>query len=244
MIDSRLASWTDVRDHVAAGNTVAFLPFGAHEEHGPHLPLSTDTIVAVETAKRLSEHYNGLLLPEIAYGETWVTSGYPGTISLSPTTVTAIAVDIGMAVAGFGIRQFVIVNGDFGNRVPLAAAGRALNEKGIATIVLDYPGMDAAIAAARDTAPAHPIMNHAEEIETSMVLAAAPTAVSSDRYVAEYPEFPVDFGLRPIQLHEVSASGVFGDPTTASAAKGEALYDAVVTGSIVDIDLFIAGSTR
>jgi creatinine amidohydrolase len=75
-----------------------------------------------------------------------------------------------------------------------------------------------------------------------MVLAAAPETVHVDRYVAEYPVFPVDFGLRPMRLHEVSASGVFGDPATASVAKGESLYAAVVEASIPVIERFIAGT--
>jgi len=242
MIDANSTPWTDVRDHIAAGNTVAILPFGALEQHGPQLPLGTDTIVAVHTARLLGAHFNALVLPAVSYGETWATSGYPGTVSLSPATVTAIATDIGRSVAGFGIRQFVILNGDFGNRLPLGAAARALDELGIPTLVLDYPGMDAAIAEVRESRPASPMMNHAEEIETSMVLAAAPETVHTGRFAPEYPEFPVDFGLRPMRLHEVSASGVFGDPSTATAAKGQALYDAVIAASIPIIETFIAGT--
>jgi creatinine amidohydrolase len=242
MIDAYSTPWTDVRDHIGAGNTVAILPFGALEEHGPQLPLGTDTIVAVHTARALAEHFNALLLPAVSYGETWATSGYPGTVALSPATVTAIATDIGKAVASFGIRQFVILNGDFGNRLPLGAAARALDELGVPTLVLDYPGMDARIAEVRESRPASPNMNHAEEIETSMVMAAAPETVHSDRFAPEYPEFPVDFGLRPMRLHEVSVSGVFGDPTTATAAKGDSLYEAVIEASIPLIDRFIAGT--
>jgi creatinine amidohydrolase len=242
MIDAYSTPWTDVRDSIAAGRTLAFLPFGALEEHGPHLPLGTDTMVAVHTARLLAERYDALLLPALSYGDTWATSGYPGTIGLSPATVTAIAVDIGRAVASFGIRQFVIVNGDFGNRIPLGAAVRTLAEEGIAALVLDYPGMDDAITRVRDSVPAAPGMNHAEEIETSMVLASDPLTVRTDRYVAEYPEFPADFGIRPLRLHEISASGVFGDPSTATAAKGESLYAAVLAESILVVDRFIAGT--
>jgi creatinine amidohydrolase len=243
MIDAYSTPWTDVRDHISAGNTVAILPFGALEEHGPQLPLGTDTIVAVHTARALAEHFNAILLPAISYGETWATSGYPGTVALSPATVTAIATDIGKAVASFGIRQFVILNGDFGNRLPLGAAARALGEAGIPTLVLDYPGMESRIEEIRESRPASPGMNHAEEIETSMVMAAAPETVHPERFAAEYPEFPVDFGLRPMRLHEVSASGVFGDPSTASAQKGASLYEAVIEASIPVIELFIAGTS-
>jgi creatinine amidohydrolase len=243
MIDAYSTPWTDVRDHIAEGRTIAFLPFGALEEHGPQLPLGTDTIVAVHTARALAEHFDALLLPAISYGDTFATSGYPGTVGLSPATVTAIATDIGRAVASFGIRQFVIINGDFGNRIPLATAARTLAAEGVPAIVLDYPGMDEQIALVRESEPAWGGMNHAEEIETSMVLAVDSDLVHTDRYVAEYPELPVDFGLRPLRLHETSVSGVFGDPATASAEKGDSLYSAVVTAAIPIIKRFIAGSS-
>ncbi|NEM91497.1 creatininase family protein [Galbitalea soli] len=243
MIDAYTTPWTEVRDRIAGGTTIAILPFGALEEHGPQLPLGTDTIVAVHTARLLAEHFDALLLPAISYGDTWATSGYPGTVGLSPATVTAIAVDIGRAVHSFGIRQFVILNGDFGNRLPLGAAVRALEGEGIATLQLDYPGMDAAIAEVRESVQATGGMNHAEEIETSMVWAAAPETVHPERFAPEYPVFPVDFGLRPLRLHEVSVSGVFGDPTPATPEKGHLLYDAVVAASIPIIERFVAGTT-
>jgi creatinine amidohydrolase len=239
MIDARTTPWTDVRDHIAAGNTLAILPFGALEAHGPHLPLGTDTIVAVGSAERLATRFDALLLPPIEYGDTWATSGYPGTVSLSPETVTSLAVDIGVAVAGFGIGHFVILNGDFGNRVPLDAAARKLEELGIRTLVLNYPGMDEKIAEIRESVPAGPGINHAEEVETSMVLAVAPATVHPERYVAEYPEFPDDFGLVPLKLHEISELAVFGDPSTATAEKGEALFEAVLAASVPIVERFI-----
>lgn len=241
MLDAYRCSWTEVRDWAATDGLLAFLPVGALEEHGPHLPLGTDTMVAVHSARLLAEHFDGLLLPAVPYGETWATSGYPGTVSLSPATVTAVAVDIGRAVADFGVRGIVIVNGDFGNRVPLAAAARTLNAAGVAAMVLDYPGLDEAIAEHRRSVPLVGGMNHAEEIETSMVLAVDPELVYQERYVAEYPTLPVDFGLRPLRLHEVSTSGVFGDPGPASAETGELLYTGVVEASIRIIRRFLEG---
>jgi creatinine amidohydrolase len=239
MIDARTTPWTDIRDHIAAGNTLAILPFGALEAHGPHLPLGTDTIVAVRSAERLAARFDALLLPPVEYGNTWATSGYPGTVSLSPETVTSITVDIAVAVAGFGIDTLVILNGDFGNREPLAVAARRLADRGIRALVLDYPGMDEKIAEIRESAPAAAAINHAEEIETSMVLAAAPETVHPDRYVAEYPEFPADFGVVPIKLHKISRLAVFGDPSSATAAKGEALFDAVLAASVPIVERFI-----
>jgi creatinine amidohydrolase len=232
VLDAYRAAWTDVAAHLSRV-PVAILPFGALEQHGPQLPLGTDTATAAEVARRLAERLDAVLLPPIHYGDTWNTAGYPGTVSLSTTTVTAIATDIGRSVAASGARLLVVVNGDWGNRLPLATAMRTLEEEGaIRAIALDYPGMDAAIAEVRESRPAAPGLNHAEEVETSIMLAIDPATVHPDRYEAAYPTFPSDFGTRPMQLHPFSASGVFGDPSTATAEKGERILAATVEASL------------
>jgi creatinine amidohydrolase len=230
--------WTDVAEHLRTTSGLAILPFGALEQHGPHLPLGTDTMTAVHVAAAIADELDAVLLPAVNYGDTWNNAGYPGTISLSPGTVTAIAVDIGRAVVASGGSALVIVNGDWGNRGPLYSAMRMLADEGIAAVTLDYPGMDAAVAQVRESVPAARGLNHAEEVETSILLNIAPELVRSDRYVAEYPEFPADFGIRPMQLHTFSASGVFGDPATASAEKGEAILVATIEASIQALNDF------
>ncbi|MDF2444372.1 MAG: creatinine amidohydrolase, partial [Subtercola sp.] len=217
------------------------LPFGALEQHGPHLPLGTDTATASVVARRLAEQLDAVLLPPIHYGDTWNNAGYPGTVSLSGETVTAIAVDIGRSLVASGARGLIIVNGDWGNRMPLQTAARRLTaERTIAAIALDHPGMDAAIAAVRESAEAAPGLNHAEEVETSIMLAIDPGTVHPERYVSAYPTFPSDFGTRPMQLHPFSESGVFGDPSSATAAKGEAILAATVAASLAVLADFVA----
>ena len=243
MIAAGSTPWTDVRDHIATGHTVAVLPFGALEQHGPQLPLATDTIQATGVAERIAERYDALLLPAVAYGDTWNNAGYPGTVSLSAPTVTAIAVDLARSVWSFGIKSLVIINGDWGNRNPLYEATRILErEHGIRILVLDYPGLTEAAEHVIESGPAAPGLCHADEIETSLVLALAPDQVHPDRYVACYPEFPADFGVRPMQLHQFSESGVFGDPTLADADKGRTLLEAVVTASVPIIDAYLTTS--
>jgi creatinine amidohydrolase len=241
MIDADRTPWNDVAAHLAAGDGLAILPFGALEQHGPHLPLGTDTMTATEVARRLAERLDAVLLPAIAYGDTWNNAGYPGTVSLSPTTVTAIAVDLGRSLVASGARGLVIVNGDWGNRMPLYAATRILTaEAQIAAITLDYPGMAEAANAVRHSAEAAPGLNHAEEVETSIMLAIDADTVHPDRYVSVYPAFPSDFGTRPMQLHPFSPSGVFGDPASATAEKGEAILAATVEASLAVLADFIA----
>jgi creatinine amidohydrolase len=230
MLVAATATAPQVAAHLAATRGIAVLPFGALEQHGPHLPLSTDTITAEAVAAALADPLDALLLPTVPYGDTWNMSGYPGTVSLRSETVTAIAEDIGRGIAGSGARAFVIVNGDWGNRAPLAVAARRLDEV-LPTIVLDHPGLDAAADRVRESPPAAAGLAHAEEVETSLLLHVAPHLVGDER-PAEYPLFPSDFGVRPMRMHPFSVSGVFGDAGPASDVKGAALLEAIVQASL------------
>lgn len=241
MLELAGATSLDVRRFVASGRRLAVVAVGALEAHGPHLPLSTDTIVAERIAREIASRCEGALLPAVAYGETWATSGYPGTISLSPDTVRAIALDLARGATASGLDRVVVVNGDFGNRLPLAAAARELAAEGVRLLVLDHPGLAEAADAVRETPAAAPGMNHAEEIETSMVLAAEPSLVRTELAAPEYPEFPADFGTRPVRLHEIGVTGVFGDPRAADADKGERLFAAVVEAAVPLVERFLAG---
>jgi creatinine amidohydrolase len=241
VIDAAASSWMDVA--LALRGRPAILPFGALEQHGPHLPLATDTVTAEAVASALAERLSGVLLPAIPYGETWNNAGYPGTVSLSPSTVTAIAMDIARAVLDAGASALIVVNGDWGNRAPLAAAAHLLATEGLPCHLLDYPGMEDAADGVQESPLAAPglSLRHAEEIETSLMLAIAPQLVRMERATAEYPDFPADFGTRPMQLHPFSRSGTFGDARPATAAKGHAVLAATIDASEAEVRAFLAG---
>jgi len=95
MLDAATAAWPEVQEFLAR-RPVAVLAFGAQEEHGPHAPLQTDTLLAGALARRIATEMDLLLLPPVPYGETWSTSGYPGTLSLSFATVQAILAGVWM----------------------------------------------------------------------------------------------------------------------------------------------------
>ncbi len=241
MIDGYRSAWPEAAAKLAGRPGLAFLPFGAFEQHGHHLPLGTDTIVATHVASSLAERFDSLLLPAVSYGETWNNAGYPGTLSLSPATVVAIAVDIGRAVAASGGAALVVVNGDWGNRAPLAEAVELLARESVDAMVLDYPGMDESAAAVRRSAQPAPglSLDHAGEIETSILLRIEPGLVDAGRYTIGYPDFPEDFGTRPMQLHPFSESGVFGDPRPATGETGAAILSAVIAESARAVEEFV-----
>lgn len=241
MLEGRTAAWPQVAAKAGAG-CVAVLPFGAFEQHGPHMPLSTDTIMAIELARRLAEAADALLLPPVHYGETSGNNGFPGTISLGFDTVRHIALDICAGLQASGVAGLVIVNGDFGNQAPLKLAAREASEKlRYPVLMIDYPGLAEIGAEVSQTPSAGHGFFHADEVETSMVLAIEPAAVQMERAQAEYPEFPPGYGSRPIPLREISQSGVFGDPRQASAEKGERILAAITVRAAAIVDSFVAG---
>ena len=240
MLDLHAATSPEVKEALARG-AVAVLAIGALEQHGAHLPLSTDTIMAQGVARRIAAEIDGLLLPPIAYGDAWNNEGFAGTLSLSSDTMRAIFLDIGRGLKRMGFRALVIINGHFGNRVAISQAAQALKvEAGFPVMYLDYPGMEAIASKICDSEPAAPTFYHADEVETSMVLALEPELVRMDKAAPEYPVFPETFGLEPIGLDSFNKSGVFGDPRPSTAEKGETLIAGITEESVRLIRLFLA----
>jgi len=233
------APWPDIAEATQKG-ALAVLAIGACEQHGAHLPLTTDTDMSHGVARCIAGELHALLLPPIAYGDAWNNEAFTGTLSLSPATLRAVIEDIGQGLRRMGVRGLVIVNGHFGNRDPIALAARALVGSGLPVMHLDYPGMEALAGQICDSTPAAPGFYHADEVETAIMLALRPEAVDMARAAPEYPEFPPTFGIEPMQLRDFVTSGVFGDPRPATAAKGEALIAGIVAESLRLVGLWRA----
>lgn len=234
-IDLAKASWRDAGEAITRG-AWAVLPVGALEQHGYHLPLTVDTDLAAGVARGIADALDALLLPAIAYGDAWSSSSFLGTISLKPDTLRAIVLDIGRELKRMGVPVLVTLNGHFGNKEPIALAARQLRDEGLRVIHLDYPGLEALAAAICDSAPAGPGFFHADEVETSMMLALRPDSVHLEKAVAEYPTFPAGFGIEPMQLGDFNQSGVFGDPCPSTADKGRRLIDGIVANCLERIE--------
>lgn len=226
-IDTSMTSWRETGEAIVAG-AWAVLPIGAHEQHGHHLPLTVDSDLASGVARGIADALDALLLPALPYGDAWNNSGFAGTISLRPDTLRAIVLDIGRELIRMKVPVLITLNGHFGNKEPIALAARVLEAEGLRVIHLDYPGLEALAAEICESKPAGPGFFHADEVETSMMLALRPESVRLERAVAEYPIFPASFGHEEIQLASFNRSGVFGDPCPATADKGRRLIDGIV----------------
>ena len=225
-------TWPEVADAVAR-TPFALLPFGAIEEHGPHLPLGTDALAAASLAARVAAEADLIELPVMPYGQVWSLEHFDGSLSVSDATLVSLVFELAAGLERVGIKGIVLLSAHPGNAAALKKASRALEERGgIPAICLTYPGLAAVAAQVRESPESHHAIMHADELETSIMLALHEEAVHMDRAVAEYPQYPPHFDVGAVRWDTVTASGVFGDPTAATRAKGEAIVDHVVSTAV------------
>jgi len=197
------------------------IPFGSTEQHGTHLPLDTDTLQAIDIARVAATKRTLFVAPPVHYGVCRSTAQHPGTIGISTTTLKMLITDLISSLYVQGLRYFVLLSGHAGttHMATLVDAGEELlnhfDDIQIA-VIKEY---DLALAAGRDLLET-PGDSHAGEIETSRLLHSHPQLVKG-LSPAEYPSFPQGILVRDKQKYW--PGGVWGDPTKASAAKGELL---------------------
>jgi mycofactocin system creatininase family protein len=208
-------AWPAVAAGLGSGARWLALPIGSTEQHGPHLPLDTDTTVARHLARALAERQPEFLVaPAVAYGASGEHAGFPGTLSIGRAGLELVVVELIRSADAFA--GAVVVNGHGGNTGALRAAATLLTSEGRRVLIWSptLAGSDA----------------HAGRTETSIMLALDPAVVHMDRAEAGnnaslsrlLPQ------LRESGLRSVSANGVLGDPTGASAAEGWQLLATMV----------------
>jgi len=241
---------------IAASGGIAVQPIGATEQHGPHLPITTDAVIASALASRavaaLRARVPGApeawLLPTLSYGKSPEHRGFPGTVTLSSTTMLALCLDVARSVADSGIRTLVFVNAHGGNPELLHLVARDIREQtGVLAVSVHAPSLPLP-ADLVERVPRPDLDVHAGFYETSVMLALDPDSVSlpdaapdgveaADALVADALSPLVGLGGAvplPWNSSDVSASGTIGDPTGASAEWGAAALDAQ-TAALADV---------
>jgi mycofactocin system creatininase family protein len=205
-------TWPDVD---ATERRVLVVPVGSLEQHGPHLPLDTDTRIAVAVAERaiaLAGLSGVALAPPVAIGASGEHAGFPGTLSIGTEALAAVLTELGRHASLYW-PVMLLVNGHGGNAAAIEAATSRLQYEGRQAHAwhAHIPGGDA----------------HAGRTETSLLLAIAPSTVRPDRAAAgdTRPTSELMPLLRERGVREISPNGVLGDPAGASAAEGERLLD-------------------
>lgn len=215
-----------VDEHQRAAD-VAVLPVGSFEQHGSHLPLATDTIVANLIAEQLAATYDLLHLPPITISCSHEHEGLlAGTVSISARTLHAMVTDIADSLERSGIRKLALVSGHGGNYVLSNVVQEAnVNERRM----LLYPNRNAineAHAAASLQTSAHDDM-HGGEWETSLLLHAAPNLVHDGWQHADHdaPDRP---DLLTLGMRGYTTNGIIGKPSLASPDKGSAILNSLI----------------
>ncbi|HWO71284.1 MAG TPA: creatininase family protein [Actinomycetota bacterium] len=234
-------SWPEVRE-AAGEDRVCLIPAGTLEDHGPHLPLDTDTRIASEICRRAAERVPDevVLLPPVIHGYTPHHMDFPGPITIGWDTFVRYCADVGSSLARHGFKRILFLNGH-GSNIPLLDVAARL-------IALEHPDVLAASAFYLQSEEGMKVveqvresprggMGHACELETSIYLAIDPDAVDMARAVDEdsFPAGPncwMDWSDGPLRLmphwSAISETGVHGAPTLATAEKGRALLEAAV----------------
>jgi len=200
------------------------LPVGATEQHGPHLPLDTDTRIATAVAVRVAERRaDTVMAPAVAIGASGEHAGFPGTLSIGTKVLADVLIEI-VRTAGPEFGRVVVINGHGGNAYALRAAAATCAAEGRPLEVwsVRLPEADA----------------HAGRTETSLMLHLAPELVVMEAAEAGNTDALEELLPRMMEsgVREVSANGVLGDPTGATPEEGAALLAALVDDAIAQID--------
>lgn len=231
-------TWLEVKNALKKTDVV-LLPIGSTEQHGPHLPLGTDTLIAYKIAKEVARKIEAIVAPPMPIGFSVEHLSFPGTLTVAPKIFMALIRNVCKSLIQHGFRKIIIINGHGGNKGLIEAATRELKHKTKATIVI------ADVYEVISEATVHKKIRiykaaHACELETSMMLALYPEKVRTKK-IQKKTLTPTGLsvlknGVKYVWLtKELSKSGVIGDPVKATAEQGQMLFKIITSQLIIFI---------
>jgi creatinine amidohydrolase len=237
-------TWPEAAARIGAGAVVVIPVGAAAKEHGPHLPLRTDYLVARELGRRVAEALPVLVAPVVSFGYYPAFVRYPGSQHLRAETFMALLTDVLTGFVRQGARRLAVVNTGVSTEAPLRLVVRdfyAAHDVRVAVADL------ATLGRAVGSRLRQELGGHADELETSLVLAIEPGAVRMERAEPDYGHLangprtvfyqPVVFDADPGSGPDWSRTGARGDPSLASRETGEAalqeITDELVEGLVV-----------
>jgi creatinine amidohydrolase len=231
MLTLQEMSWLQA-EKALAKTTFAIVPVGAVEVYGPHLPMGSDGLVALEASRRLADRIGAVVTPLVPIGCSQSLMSFPGTLTVEPESLKAYLRDVCNSLVFHGIKRILFMNGHAGNVPLIGELSREFIARGIPCAQVDWwraiGRLAVGIAGTGDVA-----VGHAGENCTSVVMAVRPDLVDMSLATKEqaktglpgkYPEImQYDRSYR-----EITKSGMTGDATTATREKGEAMLNRFV----------------
>jgi creatinine amidohydrolase len=228
-------TWPDVKAVLENGFTTVIIPVGSTEQHGPHLPLSTDSLHTLAMLEEVARRLQALLAPLVPIGCSDHHLAFPGTLSVTRQTLGYVIRDYCHSLMRHGFRNILIYSGHGGNAEPLASIIADVQRELPSTRIIgctDWSiyentllqhaavmGIDATIAG-----------GHSGELEASMMLAIRPELVHMERAAPGYLGEPGSMRSKVFAegIQAVSPNGVLGDPRAADAGRGRMYVEAMV----------------
>lgn len=231
-------NWQEVKSAINEAKGIVLIPIGAIEEHGPHLPVGTDSIETYEIARLAAIQAEVVLAPLVWYGNSRSFMDFPGTVTLQPDTVHRVLKDITLSLIKHGFNKPVIVDGHGGN---YGISDLVIEDIHLETGVLATHVRVWELATIPKPAEVPPYDGHGGTSETSAMMYLTPEDVALDRFVDSKPEvdltglgsvFPSPGGklsngpvVFSLMMGDMVENGHHGDPKWASADRGKALLE-------------------
>jgi creatinine amidohydrolase len=228
-------TWVEA-ERILTPTSVVVIALGAQaKEHGPHLTLKNDWLMAEYLKKRVLDVAPVVVAPTINYNYYPAFIHYPGSTSLSAETARDVVVQIVKTLAAYGPRRFYIINTGVSTVIPLQQAQEQLAKD---SLTMRFTNLGVVLRDVEKEVSQQEGGTHADEIETSMMLYIAPETVDMSKAVKDYHPN----GGRPLVRDSTmkgtySPTGTWGDPTLATRAKGARVTEALVAGILREIEL-------